>query len=467
VPFAFTAYPPMVDLPQHLSQMYLFEQALGDGASELTINWLAPGNLVYLVIAGLEVLISPQWSGRVLAMLIVCAWVFAAFYITSVRRRPPESAILAAVFVYNMSFYWGFVNFQIGWPIFVVYLLNLSRAICWRSWFNSFLLLVMLYASHSFWFALGSLVLGVHALCEWPDIRKVAWRISAALPLCIVAIVWFLAIAHERSANGVDVAVAWGASPVSRLTPGYLIGALLGGIRGFTEPLVLAAMFGWIALGLISNARNIGRLIDKPLFLSASMFAALLLCSPYGYLGSILLPHRFGPLAVILLVLAVPAPSFKPVYLKMYSIAVLIFFTLHTANAWRYYDKVELSGFSEAIEQVPRGKRVLGLDYIKTSETLRGRPFVQMFAYAQAFEGGELNFSFAQHGSSLVSGRNNVERKRSSELLWQAESVVQKDLQQVDYVLVNANESVHSQLQSLEYMVGVTEEGRWRLYKSK
>ena len=68
-----------------------------------------------------------------------------------------------------------------------------------------------------------------------------------------------------------------------------------------------------------------------------------------------------------------------------------------------------MSGLKEALSAVPSTPRVLGLDFVKESAFIKGRPFLQTVAYTQALKGGEINFSFAEHASGIVAYR---ERRR-------------------------------------------------------
>ena len=93
------------------------------------------------------------------------------------------------------------------------------------------------------------------------------------------------------------------------------------------------------------------------------------------------------------------------------------------------------------------------------------RPFLQAFAYAQVLHGGRLNFSFADFVPSPVVFRDFGHWRWTLGLEWFAERVQPSDLAFFDYALVNGNEAVHERFSRLFGVPGVTNQGRWRLYR--
>jgi hypothetical protein len=124
-----------------------------------------------------------------------------------------------------------------------------------------------------------------------------------------------------------------------------------------------------------------------------------------------------------------------------------------------------MSGLKESLDALPEAPRVLGLSYIKESAIVKGRPFIQVFAYSQVLRGGELNFSFADFGPSLVVYRQRRMLPWTSGLEWFPERARKSDFQFFDYSLINADKKLHAALGSEPILKPITQEGRWRLYK--
>ena len=102
---------------------------------------------------------------------------------------------------------------------------------------------------------------------------------------------------------------------------------------------------------------------------------------------------------------------------------------------------------------------------VKKSEIIKGRPFLQLFAYAQVFKGCELNFSFAEHYSGLVAYKTKREIPWTPGLEWFAAKVKSADFAYFDYILANGLAADHKTLSSFRELLPVTYSGRWRLYE--
>jgi hypothetical protein len=145
--------------------------------------------------------------------------------------------------------------------------------------------------------------------------------------------------------------------------------------------------------------------------------------------------------------------------------SLLAFFTLTSVN-WIAFERSELSGLGESLEALPQGPRLIGLSYMKDSAIVRGRPFIQVFSYAQVYRGGELNFSFADFGPSLVIYREPRRLAWTSGLEWFPERAKKSDLLSFDYALVSGDDRLHEAVRRDQTFYAVTSSGRWRLYKT-
>jgi hypothetical protein len=108
---------------------------------------------------------------------------------------------------------------------------------------------------------------------------------------------------------------------------------------------------------------------------------------------------------------------------------------------------------------------VLGLDLLKESTWVRGRPFLQTFAYAQVLQGGTVNFSFADNAPVPVSYRLMRPKSWTHALLWDGEEARPADALAFDYLLVGGEAPRHEALPGRFPVEAVTHEGRWRLYR--
>jgi hypothetical protein len=191
------------------------------------------------------------------------------------------------------------------------------------------------------------------------------------------------------------------------------------------------------------------------------------LVAPDNYVSTIYFAQRWIPCSVILLLLALPLPSVKTPHLLWPVILLCIYFSDATTRIWIKFNQEELSGLHEALDALPKQQRVLGLDFVQGSSYLKGMPFVQTFAYAQVYKGGELSFSFAQHMTGIVVARAEREIPWSRNLEFYPKHVKFSDFAHFDYIFMNADLEAHMRWSTCPYLEPVTKSGRWRLYRIK
>ena len=467
LPILITPYPPATDLPQHLAQVRLFVEALKDHGGPYVINWAAPGNLIYVIIFVLRSVLPSAWVARAVLILLVFLWIATIHLLSSARGRPVAAAIVASLLVFNQSFYWGFLNFLTGFPAFILWFVLTTGAARNRSWKlyaglvgTSFLL----YGSHALWLAAGGAWLVLIGLLKRIKVKEFILRLATLIPCGLVALLWYPRMSLARAASGFDVAPHW--SPLFDRLASF-VDAAFGGIRGPVEIMVFVFLYGWCGLSVWQNRRRLEGLLDRDMLAAGGFFLAIVIIAPDKFMNTIFFGSRWFAVAMIFLLLTLPVPSIRRFPAKAVAFAIAAAFFLITAIAWHKYGTEELSGFRESLEQISPSSSVLGLDLVKSSEFIKGRPFLQLFAYAQVFKGCELNFSFAEHYSGLVAYKAKREILWTPGLEWFAVKVKRTDFAFFDYVLVNGLEADHKTLSSFRELSSMTVSGRWRLYKAR
>jgi hypothetical protein len=218
-------------------------------------------------------------------------------------------------------------------------------------------------------------------------------------------------------------------------------------------------------LSIRENRRRAEQSLDRYLLAAALFLLAVVAIAPDKYMNTICFGSRWFPVAAVLLILALPAPSFGRLPAPAVAFLLVTVFFLAAGVAWWRYDARELSGFESSLRAIAPSSRVLGLDLVKESHYIEGRPFMQLAAYAQVLKGGELNFSFAEHYSGLVAYKRPRQVPWTHGLEWQAERFKRSDLGYFDFVLVNADGRNHDLLSSFAELLPVTPSGRWRTYR--
>ncbi|MFH0821650.1 MAG: hypothetical protein V2B18_02780 [Pseudomonadota bacterium] len=466
LPFLFVRFPPITDLPQHSAQIKLFLETLADRTSSpYTIQWFTPYSLSYLLIGVSWFFFGAEYAGRA-AMLIVCLlWVVTIHLIAVRKGRSPAAAVLASVFALNHVVYWGFYGFAVGWPAFGLWLLLTDRPCPDRFSPRDCLPVVgaalLLYLSHVLWFIMG---VGWYclrtALFRDPP-RGALLRGACLIPLVLVTAVWYPVL----SGSSMSTPPIWVTGPFERLGASWLTDAALGGLTGPVEYALTGIASAWVLLGIVQNRKDIVSSTDWGLVAAAGMFLLCALCLPDKYMNTIRLGQRWVPPAMIMLVLGFPVPALRPVIRNGVAMAAAVAFAAVTTSSWLVFERVELSGLKEALAALPQNPRLVGLDLVQTSEVVKGRPFIQVFAYSQVFNGGLLNFSFAEFSPCLVVYKDAFLRPWTGGLEWFPQRLRESDLRYFDHALVNGTGGVHAVTASNPAFKPVTTLGRWRLYR--
>lgn len=471
LPFLVVRYPPVADLPQQAVQIRLLLDAIGDPSAPYAVEWLSPNRLSYAVLGGAWLLFGPEHAGRLAMVAIGALWVTAAHVLARRRGRPAEAAVLASVLFFNHATYWGFYSFALGLPAFVLFLDLADRAPDRLSWRDRLALLgaaLFLFLAHALWLAAGLVWLGVSSLL-FRGVRASLSRAVTVAPL----VAWAAGWSATLEGTVLDAPPVW-RDVRARAGTEWMVDATLGGLAGEVERWVVAVLVAWVAAGALAWAASPRARWDRTLAAAALLFAAAALVLPDKTHNTIRFAQRWMPVAAFFAVLAVPARPWaaaaagrrRRALAAVLACGIALAFSLRTAHAWRDFERHELSGLDQALAALPERPRVLGLDLVKGSEVVRGRPFLQTFAYAQLLRGGSLAFTFAVFPSSLVGLRDARPEPWTPNLVWNPENVRRADALHFDFVLVNgSDDAAHGAIARRLSLGAVTTQGRWRLYR--
>jgi hypothetical protein len=464
LPFLMAPFPPSTDLAQHMAQVRLAGDVLAGRAPELAIAWLAPNNLVYAILAALSAVMAPTTAARVGLWLVMLCWTLATLALAVRRGRDPLLGVVASVLAFQSALYWGFLNFLVGWPVFVVWLQLTSAPVrTHQRWRHGLALIatgLLLYSAHILWFALGGVWLLLAGILTRPPVFIWLLRLGSMVPGAWLAAVWYPQLTQHRARF--ETGAMWRPDWWQRLHPLELLKTIMGGPAGPGPAAIGGALVFWVLVVLVTRWGEVRRHSDRMLLSAAAMMGLLALVGPDKYMNTIHFGQRWAPCAAALLLVGLPAPRLR---LRVaFSVGLLGAACTATCLAWLSFATMEMSGFRAALDASPPNARVLGLDMVGESEFVGGRPFMQMMAYVQAEKGGSLHFSFAEHGSSLVSYRSPREFSWNPALAWHPERVRTEDVLAFDIVLMNAVPRDHETFRQHAPVVPITETGRWRLY---
>jgi hypothetical protein len=465
LPFLTVSLPPVTDLPQHLAQIRLLADALGNPDSPYRVQWLTPYSLVYAPLGLASLAGPPDRAARVAMIALAASWVLAVHGLAWRRARPAAAAVLGTALFLNHATYWGFLSFIAGWAAFALWLgLTTGRRPPRRPWSHGAAVLgaaILLYLSHALWLAAGLAWLVLHAVVFRPPRAVLLARLAGAAPAAVAIALWYPGL----RAAGFTSPTRWFVDPTGRLSVSWLVDAALGGVHGPVEYAVGAAAAAWLAGGAWQHRAALAARADAELALAGGLLLGLALLLPDQYSNTIYFASRWLPAALGLLLLAVPPPRLPAPAATALTAAVLAGLVTATALTWRAHERREQAGLHAALAALPSAPRVIGLDYVKRSELIKGLPFLQAFAWAQVYRGGELNFSFAEFAPSPVVYRRPRPRPWTGGLEWYPERLQERDLAWFDFALVHGDAAIQAAFARLPGVLPVTGAGRWQLYR--
>ncbi len=473
IPFTMIKFVPSTDLPQHLSQIrLLYDYYSSSQHTNYVVSFFSGNVLVYWILSGLWLIFTPLAVGNIFMIFLVTSWILSIFLIAWKTEHSFASATLASTLTFNASMYWGFINFLIGFPIFVLWYIFIistsNREQKKKQIIGIFILSFILFYAHALW-----LVIAIIALMIFDIRRKVSWKLIlyhtiGILPVILMAIVWFPEIAATRTSLRFDTAPHWVISPLERLQPKWIVNSIYGGIRNPIEWILVIGIIVWIILSIYTNRKELKKNINWDLLYLAFMLLCIVYFAPEKYVNTIYFASRWYPIAMIFILISLPSPKIPLVHQVSFSLLFFIMFSVVTTIVWKMFETYENSGLNEALEAVPQKSNVLGLDLTKQSTLLHGRPFMQTFAYANVLKGAKINFSFALHQSGIVKTTDTIPtQKWTLGLEWFGEWVSFEDFNYFDYTLINAPETLHNMLMLHSAFTPITINGNWRLYECK
>lgn len=465
LPLLVVELPPITDLPQHVAQVRLFTEAIDDPSTPYQIQWLTPYGLVYLIVGLCWWLLPPMLVGRATAVVVISLTVVAIHWLAARYNRPLASAILASVLVYSHVLYWGFLNFALGWPLFVLWLVwndrrdSVSTGLQRRDLLVTFVLSLLLYFTHVLWLAAALLWLGLDGLLARRGWRETLLGFAGTVPVLLLTGHWFSSIPGTSFSTPVLWDPVW-----LRALPTLWVESVFGGLRSPMEGVTLAVLLIWLIGGLWARRSGSANSTSITLLRCGAMFLLLFALLPDKYTNTILLNDRWLPYAMMCFVLAVPSATWRR-SANALSVVLLVGFSGITTAYWQTFERQEMTGLLAALEPLPEEPRVLGLDFQRDSAWIDGKPFLHGHAYAQVLRGGELNFSFADFAPSLVVYRAPRSGPWTWALEWFPESVRASDFPYFDFVLVHGDPEAQSRFLRESMLDPQTESGSWRLYR--
>jgi type IV secretory pathway VirJ component len=391
------SYLPMTDLPQHLAVVSIHwnldDPRFGFGAFYEPAWDRSLYALPYLMVIALAPFVSIEAGMRIVVLLSLASLPIGVLALLRALRKPEWLALLALPLVYNRTFFWGFVNFQLAFGLALLALAILVRPP--RGWASELALAVLcalIVVSHPY----GVLMLMGYILLWllFGERRALARHALALSPLALGALAWGLYA--ESHPNAMKVAF----SPLLERLDDFEE-SVLGGYRDASEAhLMIGFLIAWAVLAapVFPFSRSRWRALshhERVLWAFAGVNLLLFAAVPWRTGLMTELHPRHAVIAMTLLP-ALAARQGSPRRARR-AIAALTVLALATIGiAWVHlvrFDR-EARVFDQVVERIPFGSRIVALTWDANGEVMRTWPYWHFSAYAQARRGGLIAQSF-------------------------------------------------------------------------
>lgn len=466
IPFFLVKFLPCTDLPQHLCQTRLFYETFYHGSDVYKINSFGANTFCYLLMFVLWHFLPPVLVGKMIFFITVIAQIAAIFYYAYKRERSLFAAVFSSVFVFNLSFYWGFLPFLLGMPFFMLWVLTATCYQPGKSWQVKMLgLALILYLSHVLWLAAACFWLLCFFMVERffrPELEKKAMLLPFLVVSASVAY-WFFGFLAQKTIDGSRIEVLYYLPFWMRLNIGYLAQVSNLPIHGYANLLILAVASVLILWALITAGKKNG-LFDLPLLIAAVAGFTFSFFAPDSFLNTIEFASRWLPYSFIFLLLAIPASISNHKTLELLLGLFVALTLIWQGYIWHRFEKEELKGLSQAIMQIEPGKKVLWIDFLKGSKYLNFRPFAQVGSYLEVLANCKTNFSFARHSTGIISFRKQEDNLRQK-LYSSDDSLATIPCKDFDYILINGHLKTHLEFAEKTGFACLSNEEIWRVYQ--
>lgn len=412
-PLWVVVFPPMVDYPQQLALSAIlrwYDDPVRGFSETHELALAAPHGLFELLVAGLAWAVPINAAGKALVSLSLLAVGGAALAVCRRTGRPAVYALLALALTYNYSFYWGFVDNLLAYPLLLGGAAMadrlFDRPFGARSWLALAGVCLLFYGVHLQFLLLFAGAVGWLALARLPDWRRLALWLSALAPgvaAGAAAMAYGVLRSPEDVISGYERRMR--AAEPFRLSVGlklYRLPDLLFGPYPDRTAWALAALLAAVAAAALlfrarggegSSWRN---LLFRTRFgvLAGWLFLFYLFLPEFR--GGYLIAERIAPMAAMLAVVALPPPAERRRLVAVLAVALAVFQLGQTFSGFLRF-RAESAGLAELVAIAEPGENLAGLIYAPESEVWPAMPVYLHFpAYYQVYKGGRILFSFAE-----------------------------------------------------------------------
>ena len=401
--FFLAGWPPMVDLPQHISQAgYLnhlyFKQSGVVDLSLLCPAGFRPYHLFHWLAAFLLWLLPIGTAVPVAVSFLLIAYALALRFFLGAFKVNRWLFIPGLLWFFGQTYAWGLAPNLLAFPFFLL-VMGLTRYCLENRPRAELLLALALVAAalvHPIPFLMAAYGSGLYmVLVLWPKPRRLAARLWPNVLIVSSAALYYGLMAVEKS--GADLFRPETPSFFEKLALVPRYAASLFHPAAIEITLTTGVLLALAALAVLQVKERWQKLDFRRL-----LWLALLLFVPYFVLPEYLLTmyNFFGrflpfPLMFLAVLAADPTTRFSRAACAVAVSCAALFLVVNAVNHYQWGRTV--TGLEKVIRSVEDGKRSLGVAYRAPGEPTRLDCINHLHAYVQAEHGGVFSYAFTHH----------------------------------------------------------------------
>lgn len=392
-------YLPMVDLPQHAAQIAMWKQydaGTLPNMDSFLLNLFTPYLGGYSVARALSC-IMPITAAVKSTVFLALLLPLLALYL-ELRKHPFArwSVFLVIPFLFNWTFYWGFLNFMfaIGPTLFCLFLS--IRLIDRQSGYTYYVICaaaLLLFFFHIFTALMYIGLTWLYVVVRTKNLKQIALSLIAFVPFFALTAAWQISRSSAGPGNLADgglTRTAWflGIKRITNLPTTMLSGAYYG--ETIAVSVLLATAIILICALLYGGIRK-----ERMLLLLFTALAYTLL--PQYVMKCAYVYQRFAFLLIPFAVYAIGDQlAGKRSYCRVLQVSSVIIPAVYLTALIGVFTAFseEASPFRELEEHMAKNKRVLSLMLDNGADSVKGPVMLHFPAWYQTTSGGYVDFNF-------------------------------------------------------------------------
>jgi len=405
IPVWVASYPPMVDLPQHAAQVAMLRNLHDPNfrfAGLFEVNWFTPYLVGYMAVYALAPLLGIVAACKLVISAALAALPLGTGFLMKETGADPYWALLTIPAMYGFAYEWGFLNFLVGAPLGLFFLVFVMRHVRKPSWATSVwlgLFPVLLFFCHVLICGFFGLIAGIYILAHARKLRKALVAMAPMACVIPIMVTWYI---RAKSHSIAQPTTSWDLGWVHGLDSYSLGGRLTGffprllGLEA--NPICIVMGASLFALPWLAGARPVRR---GAVWVPLAVCLGVLLFAPTVAFDIAYIFQRFTLLALPFFLVGMQRSEMvRPAWRGAVVFLLIGWMIVLTAPTLRF--DAQAKGFNEILSKMDSNQRALSLMFLRDTDSIPSPVFLHFPLWYSAIKKGVVDVNFALLDHELV-----------------------------------------------------------------